>query len=202
MKTVEMDTNPLARHYESLKPRERFPLIVAAFLRGDDAERNHLLRSAPRDSFRIPDYYGLADGLQRIALRHSATLLEITASYRQAVGCMDEQERIELVAKGHAPQERFRGLARLLAYCFVIRVEAWNRLLAELKIDSEFFLKDIPGYNTICRATESMQAWAFTEAEARTYTCNKRQEDSQIASVESVLAEMRALLDAHLQYWS
>lgn len=42
-----MNTTKLAKHYESLTPEERLPLIIAACCRGDETERARLANSAP-----------------------------------------------------------------------------------------------------------------------------------------------------------
>src|SRR5947209_20597717 len=81
-----MNTNGLARHYDTLTPRERLPLIMAASARGDAVERDRLARSAPREHFSLPDYHGLAEGVLLAALLRGLAVLELAARFRQCEG--------------------------------------------------------------------------------------------------------------------
>ncbi len=79
-----MNTESLARHYGKLKPRERFPLLVAAFERGDEAERERLLQTAPRVTFGLPDYWGIATAFDSLANFTFLTLLDLAGQYLRA----------------------------------------------------------------------------------------------------------------------
>ena len=54
-----MNTNGLARHYGSLTPEERLPLVLAATWRGDGPERARLLASAPRVAYQTGNPFAL-----------------------------------------------------------------------------------------------------------------------------------------------
>ena len=52
----------LTKHYDKLSARERFSLIVADAVRGDEAVREQLTRSAPKQTFSVPNHRGNAEG--------------------------------------------------------------------------------------------------------------------------------------------
>src|SRR5262249_47266915 len=70
-----MNTDRLARHYATLTPAERLPLIMAASARGDEAEYEHLARSAPRVYLQAPDTFYLAEALLLATSLHMMELL-------------------------------------------------------------------------------------------------------------------------------
>jgi len=61
------------------------PLIVAASSRADDVEVDRLIRSAPRHALRVPDYWGLAEGLKELATYYLLEQLDLAASYWQVM---------------------------------------------------------------------------------------------------------------------
>src|SRR5262245_50399752 len=109
-----MNTHGLARLYDRLTPRERLPLIMAASGRGDETERERLARSAPREEFRVPDYFGLADGIQMLALFHIIEVLKLTTLYWHASALLtDEDFR---ATAGPDRRDRLLGTIRAFAY--------------------------------------------------------------------------------------
>jgi hypothetical protein len=97
-----MNTNPVARHYGSLTPEERFRLIVAAGARGDEAERQRLTNAGRRITLSMPDHAPLGHAFHELALLIFIELLEEAARYLEAldhaedvadiVGPEDEEE--------------------------------------------------------------------------------------------------------------
>jgi hypothetical protein len=81
-----MNTNGLGKLYEHLTPEERLPLIIAASARGDETECTRLVESAPREGYRLPDYYGYAEALVLASLFHAIQLLDLAVLYWHASG--------------------------------------------------------------------------------------------------------------------
>jgi hypothetical protein len=50
-----VNTNAVARHYDKLKPDERFRLAIEALARGDDQEADRLATTCPRKVYRMND---------------------------------------------------------------------------------------------------------------------------------------------------
>jgi hypothetical protein len=76
-----MNTNKLANLYDQLTPRERLPLLIAAGVRDDLAERERLIGSAPKQRILVPDYLELAQALFKALDWHVQTLLDLATSF-------------------------------------------------------------------------------------------------------------------------
>src|SRR5262245_2299129 len=129
-----MNTNTLAKHYKALRARERFPLFVAAGLRGDEAEAERLVHAAPLHGVRLPDYHGLAQGMGDLSV-HLLRLLN------EAVHLWHADSLRELNSRtGEKDEQRDRRDLRLVlllrqrAFLFCVLQEAWQRFCAELHL--------------------------------------------------------------------
>src|ERR1051325_5737651 len=98
-----------------------------------------------RVAFGIPDYWGLAEGVERLAVVHVLHQLDLAAiDWRMALA-------IEQRLNGRCPRARQRAkrlqqAQRLVAYRIVTQAEAWKQLCAELQLDPEEPLRHVPGY--------------------------------------------------------
>jgi hypothetical protein len=196
-----MKTNGLARLYDQLTPRERLPLLLAAAARGDDAEADRLANSAPRGLYRLPDYHGLGEGLTLLLLLHVQTLLDRAANFWLVTGLAEGQA----LAWGDGEKDppaarRLEGVARMWAYLFGVEADAWGRLMAELHIDPDSLLRDLPFSDTIRQAEEALRPVAFSEEEATAFL-RERHEGARPVTVETVLADMRLFLDRCVERW-
>jgi len=196
-----MNANGLARHYDKLTPRERLPLIVAAIERGDDAEVDRLTRSAPRDGFRLPDYHGLAEGMLLASLFHMVTQLDRIALYWQAEGIADRYWETATSKELRIRAERLSDLTCLVAYRIKVEAEAWNRFCAELQIDPEILLRDLPSYDTLKRGEETAAIAACTAEKAAALVRKVGREECKPPSVEDSAKEIRAFLDKLVAWW-
>jgi hypothetical protein len=197
-----MNTNGLARLYDKLTPRERLPLIVAAVDRGDDVEADRLSRSAPRLYFGLPDYHGLAEGLQLLVLFHLLHLQERAIHYWHCLALLEQDAWLFGDGKkGRPVEDRVENVLRMWAYLFVVEADAWKQLAAELQIDPETLLRDIPCYDTLRQTEEAIRLTAFTEKEATEYLRQRGDQEARPLTVESTLAEMRAFLDSRVVWW-
>jgi hypothetical protein len=123
-----MNTKALAKHYGSLTPWERLPLILAASSRGDAEERSRLGSSAPRSLYRIPDHFGLADGLQRLSHVYVMMQLDRAALYWQADGLREHYASLAETEEHKAREESLAELLGALAYAITVYADAWKRL--------------------------------------------------------------------------
>jgi hypothetical protein len=93
------------------------------------------------------------------------------------------------------------GIPEMWAYLFTVEADAWQRLMADLNIDAETLLRDLPCYDTIRRANEITRLLAFTEQQAVEFL-RKRGTEGPPLTVETVLAEMRTILHRRAEFWS
>jgi hypothetical protein len=161
--------NSLAKHYGVLTPFERLPLIVAASGRGDEAEAMRLAKSAPRHVFKVADCYGLIQGLEGLANYYLMTQLDLAVHYQTALIGYEETSSSLQNRKAHAQADRLWKVAQLSAYWFFITADAWNLVCAELLIDPEVPLRDLPGFANLKRLEAVLRSSAFSAQEAVDY---------------------------------
>jgi len=195
-----MKVDGLARLYDRLTPRERLPLIVAAAARGDEADRARLLAAAPTHLFRLPDYYGLAEGLRSLALLHVARMLDLAARYSHASGLFAQEEDCRGKA-GKAERARRLGATRMLAHLLLVNAEGWRRFCSELRLDGDLLLKNLPGYETLIRAEEVGRLMAFTPEEATAWARQANGESAVVPTSDAVVASLREFLKRQAERW-
>jgi hypothetical protein len=187
-----MNTSGIAKHYDTLTPSERLALIVDATARGDETERQRLVHSSPSTLRRVPDYQDLAEGLKDLARDHVCELMELVTLFWKAFVVEDikaDRDKGELTAAERALRSRC-----LLAYCFTVRFDAFQRVCEELHIDAELMLSHLPGFGTIAGSELVMRAMAFSADEAAAFV--KSLDGSTVVTVEAVAARMRGFLES------
>ncbi len=213
-----MNVKGLARYYDTLNPWERLPLILAASARGDDAERQRLIRSAAKISFSVPHYYGLSLGLTKLGEILMLQWLDWAAvswnSQRVFAECWHWLPR----SKADEQDEHMQACLQLIAYRFMLHRDGWKALGDGLHIDVDLALRYLPGFETVRQFEEEARVLAFTPEEARgclrrfaeeskTVEADPAREPmvrwnfSMLTAVE-VAAEMRKYLAEELAEWS
>jgi len=143
-----MDTQLLARHYDKLTPLERFPLIVAASARQDEAERERLVCSAPRTTWQMPHHWGVVRVFESLASFHFMKLLDLAARYCHAFSAVGRRRKKDADALDGWQDAMYLG------YEFTTYLAGWRQFCAELHVDPEVFWKLLPGYETVKDAEE------------------------------------------------
>jgi len=209
-----MNTHNLVQHYATLTPWERVPLLVAASARADEVERDRLARSAPQYTFRVPDYWGLGEGLDDLAQRYLLSQLDLAACYwriaaflhQEPLGCSRQQ--------GRQHQQRLGKMLKVLAHFVAVRVDGWQLLCAGLHLDPDTLLRQLPGYEAVQGMEQLARLGACTAAEAAAYLQETAEPDSPAAgeapagrqqchidTAADVARPMREFLQAHLASW-
>jgi hypothetical protein len=197
-----MNTKELARHYDVLSPRECYSLMVAARLRGDVIEAERLANQAPRASFSVPHYRGLAEGMAHLSLLHVIQLLDIAAQFWQTEALLESVATFETQKNRNARESRLHQTLRLWGYLFVVETEAWNRFCAELHLDPEAVIRDMPGYPTVKKAEPSARAVAFSAEEITKAARARVPPVADICTIEMALADFRAALASRESCWT
>jgi hypothetical protein len=207
-----MNTDRLAKYYNCFSPWERLPLIVAASARGDEVERDRLARSAPTVHFRLPNYWGLANGLRQLTMLYALEQLDRAAAYWWAKDFLKAHALLGYQSLAPDDEERISKLLAGLALCFVLRADTWKLLCAELHLDPEVLLRELPGYQRICDMEKEARATACTPEEAvaslreATVSCRLPQEEAtatfRIATPEDMVRPLREFLQEQLDAWS
>jgi hypothetical protein len=196
-----MNTNGLAKLYDRLTPKERLPLLLAASARGDEAERDRLARSAPREGFRLPDYHGLAEGLLLASLFHLLELLDLAALYWQTGGLLEQWEALADEDDDHAPPQRLRATVGMFSCLLTAKLDGWRRFCSEFKIDAELLMSDLPGYDTVKRTEEAARIMTCTAEEASAWLREASNETAQALTAESVAASLWHFVNNRAEWW-
>jgi hypothetical protein len=85
-----MNANSLARHYSCFTCEERFRLIMAASGRGDEAERERLVRSGEKLTLTMPDHAPYSLALSELSFLFYIELQEEAARFHDAFDSADE----------------------------------------------------------------------------------------------------------------
>jgi hypothetical protein len=85
-----MNANAVAKHYGNLTPEERFRLILAARVRGDETEQDRLMSAGQRITLSMPDHAPYGHAFDELALLVFIELLEEAACYFEAFAHADE----------------------------------------------------------------------------------------------------------------
>jgi hypothetical protein len=76
-----LNAKSLSKNYHFLTPEERFRLIMAASGRGDEVERNRLVRAGKRITHSIQDHAPYARAFEELAMLTYLDLLDQTARF-------------------------------------------------------------------------------------------------------------------------
>jgi hypothetical protein len=211
---INMTTNQLARYYQTLTPWERLPLIVAACQRGDQVEEERVAGSAPRNGFRLPDFWGLAEGLNDLAQCYLLKQLDLAAFYWRFAALLEREPLDRPSRQERQRDERRWQLLKMLCYRYVVRADGWRLLCTELHVDPVALLKELPGYDTVQQmeqvarlltfSTEEALAFLRADAQARRRVAEETpavQPEGKIDTAADVAQSMHAFLQERLDEW-
>ncbi len=188
-----MNTRPLAKHYDKLTPRERLPLILAAGARGDEVEQNRLSRSAPRVTYSVPDYFGLAHAFCDVGDLHFMELLDLVGLYFRALGLADAAE----------DEQGDRALDSALFFGWKIKVllSGWRAFCRDVGMDSEACWSFLPGYGTLRKAERMAESAAFVPEGVAVYLKRIGLKDPVVPTPEMIATDLHRCFDARAEWW-
>ena len=188
-----MNTKALAQLYDRLTPWERLPLILAASARGDEAERDRLVRAAPKVGYRVPDHFGLAMAFREMADRHFMELLNLAALYFQSLALAD--------ALSGERDDHMLDTALLCGYLFQVQLAGWRQFCAEVHLEPEFCWSYCPGFDTLQRAEKQTEMASFTAEGVDAYLRRKGDQEPQIVTPDDIAARLQTCLKARADWW-
>jgi hypothetical protein len=188
-----MNTNALAKRYDGLTPWERLPLITAASGRGDETERQRLMRTAPTVVYRVPDYFGLGMAFNEVSRLHFMELLNLAALYFETMAHADDWE--------DEYGERMLKIGRLFGYIFKVQLAGWRAFCAEFYFDPEPCWDSLPGFETVKRMESAAESAAFTPEEVAAYFRKRGQDKSRIITYADVATCLRECLKERADWW-
>jgi hypothetical protein len=170
--------------------------------RDDNVETHRLSRAAPRVHLSLPDYHGVSDGLMLLTFFHVIGQLKRGLLYWHAAGAASEWEEFPVAPGDKDCAKRLRGVARLTAYRLGVEADDWTRFCAELHLDGEALLRDLPCYDTLQRTKQTARLVACTAEEAADYQRRLGLGDAVLPTAEEVARGLRKFLEARVAWWN
>jgi hypothetical protein len=174
-----------------------------------------LVRSAGSQTFDIPDYWGLAEGLVDLAKVYLLEQLDLAAIYWQATALLEEAPLFRDKKRDRQGEERLWKMTKMLAYRFVVRADGWQLLCSELHFDADVLLRELPGNETVCRMEKLARLLAFTPEQALAFLREAVAPDQSVVgeapaapgayrlhTAAEVARAMREFLAGKLRSWS
>jgi hypothetical protein len=189
-----VNTNGLAKHYDKLTPRERLSLIVAASGRGDEAEQDRLVRSAPRVGYSVPDFFGRAQAFVEVSVLHLMKLLDLAGLYFRALGLADSMI-------DDKQSERMLDCAMLSGFLFNVKLAGWRLFCAGENIDPEVCWTPLPGYSTVKEAERMAEHTAFSPEGVVAYMKRAGRDYRDPPTAEQVAVGLRETLEERAEWW-
>lgn len=118
--------------YPHLTMRERISLLLAAHLRNDDAEYQHLFRSAPVKTMHLPEHYLSEHMLHILVQQHIRNQLELAGTHFLAL--------FQMVQDDESARADWHLVTNTTAYVFQINTQAWNAFGKQHEIDAIDFI--------------------------------------------------------------
>ncbi len=175
-----MNASAVAKHFDCLTPEERFRLILAASARGDEAERDRLVRMGDRITLSMPQHAPYAHALEELSWLTFVELLEEAALFQDALVRTDEtrnafasdaEEEVEDTSELMDDAEdgrqleiwdRWYSLALAAGYMLRIKVGGWQLFCKRLGLSPFSLWEGLPGFERLQRTIALTDRIAFT----------------------------------------
>jgi hypothetical protein len=175
-----MNMNAVARNYASLTPDERFRLILAAGGRGDEAERDRLVRAGGRLTVSFQDHAPFAQAFNELSGLTYMELLDAAARYLESFDFADEaaetetRDRLDDEDAGQSDEtaerpeaepaddesevltayDRAWGLVLAAGFMLKTKVDGWKRFCERLNVPPYLMWSAYPGFSRLQRALD------------------------------------------------
>ena len=189
-----MMTDRLARHYDSLTPEERFRLIMAAWVRGDEQERDRLDTSAPCLTYRLPHHFGLGAAFREVREVHRTEVLTLATWYLYGINAAG--------ATGGEEGEELLDVSQWFGYLLAVNLEGWRQFCEGLGLDLGPLMACPSGQAVLDEAARLAGGRAgFTAEEALACMLRHGLEATAAPSAEGVAAGLRKAFDVRADWW-
>ena len=185
-----MNLNSVTKLYVHLKPEERVPLIIAAQARGDAAELERLIESAPRLSCSVADFSDLEQHFLFLSLVARIELLDLAARMQDALAAGEslfDMQGDEFDEQLDADAEQWHRVAKAIGFLFKVRLAGWRLFCEQLLIDADGYWSGLSGTEVLTRAEQRAAITTF-DLEGMTDFIRGKVEASKLPTAESVAA--------------
>jgi hypothetical protein len=149
----------------------------------------------------LPDYHGLGEGLLLLSLFHVIGQLDLGLRFWHLQGVADDGEDVA-VGKGEpARAHRLGDLIRLTAYRLCVEADGWRRLCADLNVDPEALLCDLPCQDALRLTEQAARTVRWSPEEAAAYLRRLGPADAEPPTSEGAAQAMRQFIDRRVAWW-
>jgi len=152
------------KHYDKLTAKERYALMVAARARGDMAERELLIQTAPKILFEYPHCKGLADGFEDLTNWHIMQQLG-TAGFFWMLIYLNETSEGEIEAREREEIPTEETILTFTARRFLEGQEAYKAICQEYGLDPEVIQDSYNCFPELTAFTEIIMRKGFELSE-------------------------------------
>jgi hypothetical protein len=170
--------NTLHKHYDALEPEERFRLLLRAAGRGDDLERERLLRAGERLTFSVADVATFARAFEEVSTTLFTEVLADAGSLFEALrycddpcdegdGDLDDESEDADDEEDESDiweRDEWRGVSFAMARGFLLktRVRGWELFCKRMGVPPFLDWTPRPGYDLLQRALMVAERVAFS----------------------------------------
>lgn len=172
----------IAKNYDLLTPKERLGLVIAAGIRGDDAEQTRLVRAAKAMVIPTTDYVPFAQSFREVSMLAYVDLLEESVRYGEALFRLPPESEEEAQAEDEdegEEDEPFDGqelddddltaedysffVALAHGYLLKAKADGWKLFCERLHVPPFVLMENLLGFPRVERAMQWAEDGAFTE---------------------------------------
>jgi hypothetical protein len=195
-------TNGICKLYDRLRPAERVALILAASARGDEQERERLVSTGARVTYRLQDHFGRVEALSKISKLYLLQQLDLSVHLSHGVGIL---EAADYAPPGDRRQATARRRAEravaLVAYRIVTRASAWRLFCAGASLDTAMLLTILPGHDTAADSEALARDLTCTRDEALAFLAESGKDDARLETAEEIAEGWRQALEEESRPW-
>lgn len=146
----------VTRHYPALTPRERVAAIQSAWQRGDEADAQRLISTAPVKAFDMPEHLWAGEQLKLAQLAVLVDLLTRACEITEGLFILD---------RTRAERPALENALCVLAARMVAAFDGYTLLCARLGFEAPGAIGELPGWRIVADVTERARALAYSPAE-------------------------------------
>jgi hypothetical protein len=189
-----MNSGQLSKHYSVLTAAERFPLMLAADARGDEAEFARLVTSAQQVAVKVSHTFGRAMAFREVHEYYRLKRLELAALYFNALWVTHAYPAAEAAAC-------VPDAVLLLGYRVKVLAAGWKLFCDRATLDDRQYDEQLPGGGVLSLAEKVAETVAFTPEEVLAHVRRSHPEATSVETAESVAADLKSLFEDRLVKW-
>lgn len=196
-----MNTHGIERHYEHLRPEERVALIMAAFARGDEHDRDRLADATPFVSVRRAETFPVSQALLEVTLQEFAERVSTAALFWRTQRAADDVAADER----DAPlAERLERIVGVYAYLLITHAAGWRLFCAGRRLTpdaAESFTANVPGIDTLKMAEDEAGSCALAASDVIAYFRRGGRACESVVTPDSHAERLERVYAARLEFW-